>query len=540
MYSRPRLFGPSRRVAAPVGRACLFSLVVLAQSACEPGSAARPEGKEAISSTPARLRRLSAREIRSGIEELTAVPVDEGALPERVDATGYDNGPGLLDFAFDETQKLTLAAERAVAEASRRNTSWVSPACARGAHPECKAATLARVARVFRRPLATDDEATFGSVYDARIAAKDGGPRPFETTLVAALVSPSFLYREELGTTEGGTRTLLAREVAVGLSFMTTGVAPDDELAAAASDGSILDAGTRRAHAERLLATDRGRATLRAFVEQWLHVRSVTRLAKDAKIYPEVGPELAAEMRRDLAATIDDTLAGEGSLAALLTTRAAFPGKRLSALYGVAPGGAFGKIELDESRAGIFTRAGLLAVHSASDGSGPIARGLAVRASLLCATLPSPPPGIPRAVASQKARTTRERFAEHTRDARCQGCHARIDGVGFGFEGFDGIGRARSHENGVPIDDSGTLFDADVADGPFRGVAELERRVLASEALGTCFVGHALRFAFGDGGTDVDTVLVRELAARFRVDAPIAALFVDIAAHDAFVKRISP
>jgi hypothetical protein len=289
-----------------------------------------------------------------------------------------------------------------------------------------------------------------------------------------------------------------------------------------------------------LLATPRGKDTLRAFLEQWLDVRNVDRLAKDPAVYPDFRPELALEMRRDVRSTLDDVLAHEGSLAALLTTRAAFPGKRLAALYGVEPTHPFERVLLDESRAGVLTRAGLLSVHSASDGSGPIARGLAVRASFLCAALPPPPPGVPRAVPSGKARTTRERFAEHTANARCQGCHSRIDGVGFGFEGFDGIGRARRSENGVPVDDSGTLFDADAADGPFRGVVELEQKLLTSEALRTCFVKHALRFAFGEGESETDAALVHELREGFSVSRPIASLFADIAAHDAFVRRISP
>lgn len=518
----------------------IASALATSMVACEPGSAARPDGQPPTSTAPLRLRRLSARELRLALEDVTGVEVDEVALPERADALGYDNGPGLLDFSFDDAQKVSLAAERAVREATRRSAGWVSPACVTMQHPQCRAATLALAARAYRRPLGAEDEASLGAVYDARVAAGPVGPRPFETTLLAALVSPSFLYREELGSSAAGPRTLLPNEVAVGLAFMTTGAAPDDALVGAASDGSILDGEVRRREATRLLATPRGRLTIRAFLEQWLHTRNVTRLAKDPRAYPEFRPELAAEMRRDVIATLDDTIANEGSLRLLLTTRAAFPGKRLAEVYGVGLAAPFAKVELDESRAGILTRAGLLSVHSASDGSGPIARGLAVRSSLLCASLPPPPPGIPRAVPSQKARTTRERFAEHTRDPRCQNCHARIDGVGFGFERFDGIGRARTMENGVPIDDSGTLYDADVANGPFHGVAELERNVLASDALRACFVTHATRFVFGNGESEADSALLRELTAAFAVDAPIAKLFADIAAHEAFVRRTAP
>ena len=517
----------------------LVGMTAFSLASCEPGSAAQTDKQPTASSAPTRLRRLSAREIRLAFRDLTDVEIDEARLPERTDAVGYDNGPGLLDFSYDDTEKIAAAAEHALREATRRHGDWVSPACSRGEHAVCRSNTLALAARAFRRPLTPEDEATLGALYDARVA-EHSGPRPFETTLLAAFTSPSFLYREELGTSQRGGPALLPQEIAVSLAFMTTGTAPDEQLTSTVHDGTIGDPEVRRREAVRLLATPRGRETLRAFLEQWLEARNIDRVAKDAAVYPEFRHELAIEMRRDVRATLEDTLAREGSLAALLTTRAAFPGKRLGAIYGVKVTAPFERVELDESRAGILTRAGLLSVHSASDGSGPIARGLAVRASLLCAALPPPPPGVPRAVPSEKARTTRERFAEHTGNPRCQGCHARIDGVGFGFEGFDGIGRARREEKGVPIDDSGTLFDADVADGPFRGVVELEQMVLTSEALRTCFVKHALRFAFGHGESEADAALVHDLREGFSTSRPIASLFADIAAHEAFVRRSSP
>ena len=45
--------------------------------------------------------------------------------------------------------------------------------------------------------------------------------------------------------------------------------------------------------------------------------------------------------------------------------------------------------------------------------------------------------------------TTRERFAQHTANPVCAGCHQYIDGVGFGFERFDAVGRWRDTENGA-------------------------------------------------------------------------------------------
>src|SRR5439155_8806960 len=142
---------------------------------------------------------------------------------------------------------------------------------------------------------------------------------------------------------------------------------------------------------------------------------------------------------------------------------------------------------------GILTRAGFLTVHAGFDSSNPIARGIFVRASMLCAPPHAPPQSVPKSVPPDGARTTRDRYEQHVHDPFCQSCHAAIDGVGFGFEQFDGIGAFRTHENGVLVDTSGTLMDSDGADGPFVGASELGARLLASPRLPSCFAVNMFR-----------------------------------------------
>ena len=56
------------------------------------------------------------------------------------------------------------------------------------------------------------------------------------------------------------------------------------------------------------------------------------------------------------------------------------------------------------------------------------------------------------------AATTRERFRQHSADARCASCHRLLDNVGFGLEEFAHLGRFRAEENGLPIDATGRRF----------------------------------------------------------------------------------
>jgi len=160
-----------------------------------------------------------------------------------------------------------------------------------------------------------------------------------------------------------------------------------------------------------------------------------------------------------------------------------------------------------------------------------------VRSAILCAPPRPPPPNIPREVPHDGARTTRERYAEHAKNAFCQGCHAAIDGVGFGFEQFDGIGALRTVENGEPVDTSGELQDSRGGDGPFTGASQLGARLVAGSAMSDCFARQMIRFALGVAETSRDEDAVRAIAAGFTSHTRIADLALDVVGRRLFVER---
>ena len=99
----------------------------------------------------------------------------------------------------------------------------------------------------------------------------------------------------------------------------------------------------------------------------------------------------------------------------------------------------------------------MLAAHSKAEESFPILRGKFVRVGLLCQSLPPPPKVVPKAPEPAATSTSRERFAQHSSDPACAGCHKLIDPLGFGLENYDAIGRYRENENGKPVDASGVI-----------------------------------------------------------------------------------
>src|SRR5690606_8221333 len=128
--------------------------------------------------------------------------------------------------------------------------------------------------------------------------------------------------------------------------------------------------------------------------------------------------------------------------------------------------------------------------------------------------LASPPPaavdlGVPEADPSI---TTRERFARHSDDPSCSGCHKLIDPIGFSFENFDAVGRYRTLENGLPIDNSGELTATEDVDGEYAGAPALAQLLAKSSQVQDCVGEKYLSFTFGRDPRSEDACVMEDLS----------------------------
>ncbi|MEE4377643.1 MAG: DUF1588 domain-containing protein, partial [Candidatus Competibacteraceae bacterium] len=164
--------------------------------------------------------------------------------------------------------------------------------------------------------------------------------------------------------------------------------------------------------------------------------------------------------------------------------------------------------------------------HAHADDASPVRRGVFVRKRVLCHAMPAPPPTVDNTPPGLDPNlTTRERFAVHSESPFCQVCHQYIDGVGFGFERYDGAGSYRELENGIAVDDSGELrgledFDATdlqapVTLMPFQGIGELSDLISTSQSATQCLATQYHRFAFGYANGAADQCRIVNLHQRF-------------------------
>ncbi len=463
------------------------------------------------------------------------------AFPAENRVLGFDNNaeahqatPLLVEAWLEAGEKV---ATRAVQRGARALT---------GCDPEaagCVADWLQTFGRrAFRRPLSASEHAAFVALFDA-VRAEADAATALQVTLTALLQSPQFLYRlDRLAPDEvpGEPTRVEPYAMATRLAYFLWGTTPDDALLDAARDGQLDGPAQVDAMARAMLDDPRAREAVRRFHHQWLGLDQLDDLVKD-----DVADIAAvrAGLRTSIERFVDHVFWQDGTFAALLDSPVVFVDADLGAELGIEGGapGEFVGVELPGERAGLLTQPALLARLAHADQTSPIRRGIFVREMLLCQPLPPPPNDVVIEPPSPDPNaTTRERFAQHTADRACAGCHQQIDPLGFGFEAFDHLGRFRTTENGLPIDTSGNVVgprDRALA-GPFDGVPELATRLGASDGVRACVATQWFRYALARAEQDVDACALDGVLDAFAAtDGSLRELLVALAVSDAFGLR---
>jgi hypothetical protein len=401
--------------------------------------------------------------------------------------------------------------------------------------------------RAYRRPVSDADVQRVMDVY-ATAAAADGFAMGIQVALQTALQSPLFLYHVERGepVVGDGPRPLTGHELASRLSYFLWNSMPDDALLAAAEAGELSDSLLLRAQVDRMLIDPKADAAIADFHLQWLGLDEIEAVEKDLAVYPDFDTNLARAMKDDAASFVRYVFSeGDGKLETLLSgafTLSTDPA--LLAVYGVErPADHVAGTPLPlpaDQRAGLLTQPAMMARHAHANQSSPVHRGQMVRERLLlCGPLPPPPPDVDNVPPDPTpGSTTRERFEQHTSDPTCAGCHKLIDGLGFGFESYDGTGAFRTLDGGLPVDASGEIIGTSDINGTFTGAVELSQRLATSEDVRSCVARQWFRYSLGRMDADEDVCANDELFDRFADSGyHLRTLVHEVVQSDAFRYR---
>jgi hypothetical protein len=467
---------------------------------------------------PAPLRRLTRFEYGRTVHDLVgADPTVANALPPDEESLGFDDQADAYSVSTLHAQKYLEVAEQlaaALAAAPSRMTAFAG--CdPTGGDAACVDAFVRGFGRAaWRRPVEDDEAQAMEALYGA--TASPGPGDGVQAVVTAMLQAPQFLYRPEAVVPAGSPPAPLDDyALATRLSYMIVGSAPDATMLDDAASGMLQTQDGLLAEADRLLADPRSTDVFIHFMTEWWELETLPTIEKDRTLYRTWTDAMPAAFATETNSFLTDAWQNGPTITALFTTPATFVDADLAAFYGLAPpaGDGFQRVDLDPARgAGMFTQGSFLAVHAKADQTSPVQRGKFVRARLFCAPPPQPPPNIVVAPPTVDPRlSTRERFAQHTADPECSGCHSYMDPVGFAFEHYDATGRWRDIDGGMPVDSSGMLDRTDV-DGPLTGVADLAQRLTGSAEVRSCVATQWFRYAFGRSEQDVDACTIAMLA----------------------------
>lgn len=396
--------------------------------------------------------------------------------------------------------------------------------------------------RLFRRPL------TEAEIKPRVAAATKGGAAAedhyvgMELALTSLLVAPEYLFRIETAEPDPkrrGQRRLDGYSKAARLSHMIWDSAPDQELLRAASAGELHEAKGLEAQVDRMLASPKTEAGVRAFFTDMLQFEFFETVTKDVTVYPKFSAALMEGAREQTLKTLVDQLVTKnGDYRKIFTSRETFINRQLASAYQTP----FISLEdwtsytvpADREAAGLITQVTFLSLFSHPGRSSPTKRGVALNEVFLCEQTPLPPADVDFSIVNDTAnpllKTVRDRLLAHATDETCAGCHNMSDPLGLALERFDSLGQQREMENGQPIDVSAVL------DGKtFVGANGLGQLMHDNPRAQRCIVRNVFAYGIGRATGAADDKFLNDQTAAFAKDGyRLKGLMRRVTVSDAF------
>ena len=484
------------------------------------------------------IRRLTQDQYKQIIADVFGPGIKIGGrfepLPRQEGLLAVGSGSvGMTSSGFEQYDAMarTIAAQ-AVDDKHRDVLMPCKPASVTDADDACAGKFLAQAGRIlYRRPMTQEELQKQVTAANQVANSLKNFYSGVELSLASMLVAPQFLFRQETiesDPSNPGQYRLDAFSKAARISFLFWNAAPDQQLLDAAQSGALhTDKGLAK-EIDRLIASPRLEAGVRAYFSDMLGFDYFASLAKDGTLYPKFTGYVSDDAQEQTLRTIVDLLINKrGDYRDIFTTRATFLTPLLGSVYGVPvlqnkPNGyaqTWLPVEYPagDPRVGILTHVSFVALHSHPGRTSPTIRGKALREMILCQKVPDPPGNVNFTVVQETNnplyKTARERLKAHATEAMCTGCHKITDPMGLALENFDSAGGFRRTENGALLDTSGDLNQT-----PFKDAAGLGQAIHDSPAATQCLVKRLSSYALGRAPMAAEAAWVKSLETGFAAD----------------------
>ncbi len=472
---------------------------------------------------PRKLWRLTAAEFTASIRTIfgdtaNGAPVatvfsDPSVLGFSIDANG------LLVQGLNASQLQDNAeAVAAWAASSNKLSGFASCAATSAGAPDsgCAAQFVQAFGKqAFRTTLAASDPRV--ASYSALFMSGDSNAEGAQIVISAMLQSPYFLYRSELGVQNGSTFTLTPYEVASEIAYTLTGTTPDATLLGAAdsvnSGGLAMGDMINQQTARLVGGAGSSTASVMGFMDGWLGLSRLYTTAHDATVF-QLSSALQQDMWNESQGLIMEAFDNGGTFGSTLTADHSFLNQELATFYGI--NGATSTDFTSVKYTGVTSRdPGLLGTGTILNGyarpstDSPTQRGHMIRSRMLCQNIDPPPPGLNTTFKpSSMVETTRDHFINEHEQGACASCHKQMDWIGFAFENYDGWGRYRTTENGLPTNDTATIYgDPEGKDDNLTGLSgdgSLSAYLAQSDDVTKCMERYWTYYTYGSSSWSQD------------------------------------
>ena len=487
------------------------------------------------SPTFARLVRLSHQQWENSVQYLLGLSSPPGA------ATGFSTDAIVGSFSTNEkymttTETLVTDYERAIEGIVEGLTEQDLQRIYPGDDAAGFISTFGR--RAYRRPLTQPEVDRYMQVYTAGTELTTAGSEFLKgagLVIQTMLQSPYFIYRAELG---GEGQPLDGYELAAKLSLAILDVTPSDALLDAAEQGQLDSPEGLANHASQLLDDPKAVTTMRRFHGEALQFKRFNNVGKDMTVVPEFSSELPGALLEGAYRFFDRIFTNDLGVRDIFTSTVGFVNADLAPLYGVNPPAfEFQEVDLGPERAGYFSQAPYLVMHSVNLVPDSIHRGVDLNLKVLCAQVDSPDFVPPPLTTPKDNQSNRELIELTTSAGICAGCHEPyINPLGFAFENFDGMGRWRDEDRGVPVNASAEYPFAEGTKS-FADNTELMNILAESEQAHECYSKNMLQFMLARELTAADMPTVERLGSASMQSSSIKELILELVKTDAFRMR---
>ena len=489
-----------------------------------------------VKTRPKKLRRLTDLQYKKSVEQIFDLTIEKTSFPSTQKTKSFHTFSSNNNVTQSGSESILLAAEEVF-------TLWKEThhtMCSDLEDQNCLLEYLQQKTRLAYRRDLLDEE---WQVYEDMFLHWGISPQEaMEFSLQTLLQSPQFLYiyptpHEPIHDTMS---TISPTERLALIHLFLHNTLPNQEQYDRYSD-QLQSREDVYLVAKELLQEEDTAETIYLFHRDWLHLFRLYEGSKDVEAYPTYDEMWPFYAEQELRLFIEDIFwNGDARFDDLFFSQEAWIHPSLQHLYADSEQIEFENnnlweytAELSGTRIGVLTRPAFLMAHSYSATSSPVRRGSWVLEQMLCEQL-NPPPDVDMEIPppENEMQTIRDRLAIHSENPACQGCHQRIDPIGFSFEHYGAIGEYREiWENGIPVDASGSIYEGD-----FDHAAQMIDLIANHERSKTCYVQNWMEYALGRPLEDEDQCDLQRITQRFlATGGHVPSLIVDIASSDAFL-----